>query len=456
MSRRESGSRRLPNLPSALSSQHYYQGGYDLDFVGGLDPKHECPICLLCQRDPHQTSCGHRFCYSCIMTWLNEGKTCPDDNCSLGEGDIFADAMAHREIMQLRVRCPNTAYGCKTVLHLADVESHLTQCDHRQQISQPTVQESVTCKSCGELVPDNSISKHESLICPNTPVACLFAMAGCTHKVTRKNLQGHLANQTVHHMQLLADKLNKLQQIQQVGTFVDPEDDHNPSSLPSSPVPALSREQGIRFSGSNLHNNGKLLRELYQRIVQLEQKNCQQEIHIQRLETKMSDLSMKNSEVEAAGRYCNGAFTWRISNFSDLHQKMRTCHSFVVYSHGFYSSVFGYKMCLRSNINIIAGEEHLGIFLHLMQGDNDDSQVWPFVGRVTLTIFNQKEGLIREHLSETMDTMPGLAAFERPSADRNPRGFGFQEFIRVNGIYTGGFIHNDTLLVKVKVKCSGE
>ena len=44
-----------------------------------------------------------RFCYSCIITWLNEGRTCPKDNSSLGEGDIFPDAMAHREILQLSV-----------------------------------------------------------------------------------------------------------------------------------------------------------------------------------------------------------------------------------------------------------------------------------------------------------------------------------------------------------------
>ena len=85
------------------------KGGWDLDFVGGLDQKHECPICLLCQREPHQTSCGHRFesfaqtskmsktsyshlisdwfrfCHSCIITWLEDGKTCPGDNSTLGE-----------------------------------------------------------------------------------------------------------------------------------------------------------------------------------------------------------------------------------------------------------------------------------------------------------------------------------------------------------------------------------
>ncbi len=72
----------------SIRSRHYYQGGYDYDFVDTeqVARNFECPICLLCQRDPHQTSCGHRFCYSCILTWLNEGRTCPKDNCSLGEG----------------------------------------------------------------------------------------------------------------------------------------------------------------------------------------------------------------------------------------------------------------------------------------------------------------------------------------------------------------------------------
>ena len=73
-----------------------------------------------------------------------------------------------------------------------------------------------------------------------------------------------------------------------------------------------------------------------------------------------------------------------------------------------------------------------------------------------------------------MDCLPGLAAFERPTEERNTRGFGFQvsrikrchkmiftgfsttqEFMRINSLYTGGFLRQDkdTLVIKAEVKC---
>ncbi len=86
MERRKSA--RAITSSSSSSSRHYVQGGYDYEFAEEFDrDRFECPICLLCQNEPYQTSCGHRFCYSCILTWLREGKTCPKDNCTLGEGE---------------------------------------------------------------------------------------------------------------------------------------------------------------------------------------------------------------------------------------------------------------------------------------------------------------------------------------------------------------------------------
>ena len=78
----------MTSAARSTAGEHYVQGGLDYQFVDKtLDVSRlECSICLLALRNPHQTSCGHRFCYSCILTWLNEGKSCPHDNASLGEG----------------------------------------------------------------------------------------------------------------------------------------------------------------------------------------------------------------------------------------------------------------------------------------------------------------------------------------------------------------------------------
>ena len=76
------------NIGNMSSDPHIFQGGWNYDLVSPDSARGlECSICLLPLRNPHRTSCAHLFCYSCIIAWLQQGKSyCPHDNSSLGEG----------------------------------------------------------------------------------------------------------------------------------------------------------------------------------------------------------------------------------------------------------------------------------------------------------------------------------------------------------------------------------
>ena len=100
-----------------------------------------------------------------------------------------------------------------------------------------------------------------------------------------------------------------------------------------------------------------LIRELYQKVINLEQNQCQNEIKISQLASQIE--SLKADKEEILHRNSNGEFVWKIKDFSSYHQKLRNSHSFVIYSKGFYTSYYGYKVCLRSNVYFSEGKMSL-------------------------------------------------------------------------------------------------
>ena len=46
-------------------------GGHRIEFVKKPDDRLKCQICNLVLRVPFQTSCGHRYCESCIKNVID-------------------------------------------------------------------------------------------------------------------------------------------------------------------------------------------------------------------------------------------------------------------------------------------------------------------------------------------------------------------------------------------------
>ncbi|XP_026326999.1 TNF receptor-associated factor 2-like [Hyposmocoma kahamanoa] len=76
------------------------------------ESRYECPVCLNWLRDPVITTCGHKFCKSCITSWLQNSGHCPIDNINLSmKVDIFPDNYTKREIQEQRMSCPFASKG---------------------------------------------------------------------------------------------------------------------------------------------------------------------------------------------------------------------------------------------------------------------------------------------------------------------------------------------------------
>ncbi|KAK5643924.1 hypothetical protein RI129_007769 [Pyrocoelia pectoralis] len=381
------------------------------------EARFECPICLAWLRDPMQTSCGHRFCRKCIYSWLERENACPVDNKPLDKDhDIFPDNFTRREISQQRLKCPNVVRGCLEDLSPLDVEIHLAH-----------------CKFAPPKLPDNE------------KLRCTFVIFGCDAKFEDEpEQQRHMEQETQKHLMLISQAYSKLilsnsasssaTAIAEQANFWDP-----PSKNDTD-----ASMQNSSNSNESIHN---LLRSLYEKIVVLEQKTREQDIIIANMSEQIAANNLAMSKLSL--RYCNGCYLWYITDFKNKINQMRVNHQIMHYSPGFYTSPYGYKLCVRFNLSP-KDPNSIAILIHMMKTDHDNSLDWPFSGRISVTLVHPIESF--HNMRETMMTRPELEAFKRPVQDLNPRGFGYTEFTLIEDLFTQGFIDNNQLAIKVNVQ----
>ncbi|XP_064556149.1 TNF receptor-associated factor 6 [Drosophila montana] len=371
------------------------------------DSRYECAICIDWLNEPVLTSCGHRFCKSCLSDWLeNHNQCCPLDNKQLSaEQDIFPDNYTRREIEQIKHKCPNSPHGCAVVASPIELHRHLPSCPYRRQLQQQQLEEK----------------------CPFASIKCDFVGRPETNQ-----LEEHIKTDMPHHMQLM------LQAFQQtaIATWQPQkpsssslENGHKTGQLPPPPQYANGVDEQI-------------VQSMYQRIVVLEQRTREQETRIENLNKQLR----RQQPIDA--RYSNGTIVWHIEQLSALVERLRSNANNQVYSHDCYTSPYGYKFCAR--LNIQPRKPHvLSLHVHLMQSENDFHLDWPFKGRIKLCMVHPGDASLSQH--DTIMTKPEILAFHQPREAISTRGFGFLEYANISNIMQLGFCADNRLLIKIEI-----
>ena len=130
------------------------------------------------------------------------------------------------------------------------------------------------------------------------------------------------------------------------------------------------------------------------------------------------------------------------------------------YSPPFYTSLTGYKMCIRVDANGFGNYKgtYVSVFACFMKGDNDDSLTWPFTGIVTVELLNQLED--KNHHRYAIDSFPAdeeVYSGRVVESERMTGGWGFHEFIHhteldYNADNNCQYLKDDTLIFRVSVE----
>lgn len=267
--------------------------------------------------------------------------------------------------------------------------------------------------------------------------------------MARNDLAQHMQEFTQMHMRYMAEflrtqTLNSSLMPPVISHF--PMDERNASSR--APEPCQCSQELVILRETVLELEGRLVRQ-DQQIRELCIHNETQKTQLTEVRRKLCSLEEATRELEA--QQYQGVYVWRLENFSAHLQNQEAGQSVVLHSPPFYTGRPGYKLCLRMHLqtpNAPRCSNYISLFLHTMQGQFDSQLSWPLQGSIRLAVLDQVEG---QHHVEVMETKPDLQAFQRPTVQRNPKGFGYVTFLHLQALRQRGFVKEDVLLVRCEV-----
>ncbi|KAF5923741.1 hypothetical protein HPG69_014197 [Diceros bicornis minor] len=475
------------------------QPGFSKTLLGTkLEDKYLCSACKNVLRRPFQAQCGHRYCSYCLTSILSSGP----QNCAacvhegiyeegisiLESSSAFPDNAARREVESLPAVCPND--GCTWKGTLKEYEScheghcpfMLTECpackglvrlgEKERHSEHECPERSLSCRHCRVPCCWADMKAHHE-ICPKFPLTC----DGCgKKKISREKVESE--KQQEHEVQWLREHLAMLlgilletkHLVADGGRFLGQSEVGVPGVELSKAAELLQRCEALERKTATFENIvcvlnrevervamtaeacGRQHRLDQDRIEALSNKVQQLERSIGLKDLAMADLEQKVHEMEAST--FDGVFIWKISDFTRKRQEAVAGRTPAIFSPAFYTSRYGYKMCLRIYLN---GDgtgrgTHLSLFFVVMKGPNDALLRWPFNQKVTLMLLDQNN---REHVIDAFRPDVTSSSFQRPVSDMNIAS-GCPLFCPVSKMEAkNSYVRDDAIFIKAIVDLTG-
>ena len=191
------------------------------------------------------------------------------------------------------------------------------------------------------------------------------------------------------------------------------------------------------------------MRKKDEEIARLKMQIASLEKKLQAKETESEDRAFRLSLLENVSY--DGTMIWKIPQFAQRVVDAQSGKYTSIFSLPFYTSRYGYKLCLRLYIlgDGIGQGTHMSLFFVVMRGEFDNILQWPFTYKVTFRLLNQSGG---QDIVDSFLPDPASSSFKKPKTGMNVAS-GCPRFVSINDVKSGGYIVDDTIFIKVMVLC---
>ena len=396
--------------------------------------KHQCSAGSHLVKDVVQISCGHWMCERCADNYCSnmDGKSCPKPECGerleqIDGRNYFPDKFIRKQMAKFTFACTNGR--CQWIGFFEETAEH-----------------EITCRF--------------------KALSCSYADLGCNEKFSNADdRERHELDPTVHsniiarQMPLFMAHMSQCHQLPCNGALaVIPGHQLSCNGATAATLAKYSDQSEIAELQSTVASLMLEVQSLKERLtIAPKVDQVPNSAIVSLIDKKVNKAVARNEDRDFRlsllenGNY-DGTIIWKIPQFSQRMEDARSLKYTSIFSLPFYSSRYGYKMCLRLYIlgDGIGKGTHLSLFFVLMKGEFDAVLQWPFTYKVSFRLINQYHG---RDVVDVFQPDPMSSSFQQPTTDMNVAS-GCPRFLSLHELNSVAFLKDDTIFIKAKVDVS--